>query len=472
MKKLLLIAAMLLGILQMWGTTDGVTYPEVNGIKIANQWIKARLHAANEFNQLPFFNNSPNYVRTAVLQGDEIYVSHSNVKVAIVGSDTLAQCVVYKLSASDCSVVAELPLTLDGAPYVGAAPLGSNNIGKDNFGHIYVAPYTSEAATTQAIYLLNTVTGELSLVAQLEKGDVLARTDYIDVIGDLTREQAECNIMSVGASVATIYRWHADQNGDFEGGFEGDTYMDITTFYPETVLQWGYGPVVKMCMGTDEETMYSGELFYVDGFSSAPILYDVTGSMVDSFDGVPEELLPWSLGANGVVEFHVNDHNYVAYAMAQYEGMNEATGNMLACQVNICELGEDMTLAGMTKCWMVPDVMGTTSDSGSRLQCMSVDYEKDADGNDVVNLLVYKCSNGIALYKIGVNVGGAEPVGVPGDVNGDGLVSIADANAVISIILNGADSVDAETLARADVNGDGLVTIADANAVISIILNG
>ena len=65
---------------------------------------------------------------------------------------------------------------------------------------------------------------------------------------------------------------------------------------------------------------------------------------------------------------------------------------------------------------------------------------------------------------------GTKSEGVVGDVNGDGLVTIADANAIISIILNGTDSVDAETLARADVNGDGLVTIADANAVISRIL--
>ncbi len=57
-----------------------------------------------------------------------------------------------------------------------------------------------------------------------------------------------------------------------------------------------------------------------------------------------------------------------------------------------------------------------------------------------------------------------------GDVNGDGLVTIADANAIISIVLNGEDSTDAGTLALADVNGDGLITIADANAVIGIIL--
>jgi hypothetical protein len=51
-----------------------------------------------------------------------------------------------------------------------------------------------------------------------------------------------------------------------------------------------------------------------------------------------------------------------------------------------------------------------------------------------------------------------------GDVNGDGEVTVADVNAVITGILNG--SVDM----TCDVNGDGEVTIADVNAVITIIL--
>lgn len=55
--------------------------------------------------------------------------------------------------------------------------------------------------------------------------------------------------------------------------------------------------------------------------------------------------------------------------------------------------------------------------------------------------------------------------GVPGDVNGDGEVTIADVNTVIDMILSGEISIDG------DVNGDGEVTIADVNAVIDIILN-
>ena len=56
---------------------------------------------------------------------------------------------------------------------------------------------------------------------------------------------------------------------------------------------------------------------------------------------------------------------------------------------------------------------------------------------------------------------------LPGDVNGNGEVNIADVNALIDIILdkNGYSTA-------ADVNNDGEITIADVNAVIDIIMSG
>ena len=65
---------------------------------------------------------------------------------------------------------------------------------------------------------------------------------------------------------------------------------------------------------------------------------------------------------------------------------------------------------------------------------------------------------------------------IPGDVNGDGEVTIADANSVIHIIINGgggghghAPGYDDGTLVG-DVNGDGEVNISDVNAIINMIL--
>ena len=54
---------------------------------------------------------------------------------------------------------------------------------------------------------------------------------------------------------------------------------------------------------------------------------------------------------------------------------------------------------------------------------------------------------------------------MPGDVNGDGEVNIADVNAVIDMILSGSATM------AGDVNGDGEVNIADVNALIGLILS-
>ena len=461
MKKFLLsLIMMATAAVSALAITDGVTYQPVNDIKIVNLWIQDRAHTQNEWGVQPYCNT---YARTAVMHDGYIYISRTNANTVIQGNDTLLQSVVYKLDAATGNLVKELPLTLNGAIY-GTSTLNANTVGVDNFGHLFIAPYTSELATESPIYLLDGETGELTLVASLEKGDVLSRCDYMDVMGDLTREQAECNIMTVGTSTEVIYRWHADQGGDFEGGFDGDPYLAILDFYPETVTQWGYGPVVKMILGEDEENRYSGELFYVDGFTTSPILYDVTGTMVDNFENTDPDLLPMDVGANGVCEFTLDGRNFIVYVAAQYTGVDEATMINKACQSYICELGEGMTLGGMQRYWMVPDELGAMSDGGTRVQSMNVEYGVDSEGNEEITLFIFKCYNGMAVYKIGKNVKPADEHGVKGDVNGDGEVNIADVNALIDMILKG------NNMPSGDVNGDGEVNIADVNAVIDIIL--
>lgn len=57
-----------------------------------------------------------------------------------------------------------------------------------------------------------------------------------------------------------------------------------------------------------------------------------------------------------------------------------------------------------------------------------------------------------------------------GDVNNDGVISIADATALIDYLLGGdATGID---LDAADFNGDGEVTISDATALIDYLLSG
>lgn len=65
----------------------------------------------------------------------------------------------------------------------------------------------------------------------------------------------------------------------------------------------------------------------------------------------------------------------------------------------------------------------------------------------------------------------AEVVSVTGDTNGDGVVTMADANAIVNYFLaEDKTTITNFDVTAADVNGDGDITMADANAVVNIFL--
>ena len=56
--------------------------------------------------------------------------------------------------------------------------------------------------------------------------------------------------------------------------------------------------------------------------------------------------------------------------------------------------------------------------------------------------------------------------GVDGDVEGDGVVDVADISAILSHMSGAA------TYERADVNGDGVVDVADISTVLTVMAGG
>ena len=462
MKKLLLLLFAIAAGVNAWAITDNQVYQPVNDIKVANKWILDRVHAGEAYTSNAICSQR---ARTAVMDEGIIYVSRSEEKAVIQGSDTIAQSVIHRFKVEDGSALEDLPLTLEGKPY--GRFLGVASIGVDNFHHIWVAPMTSTAQNTVPVYMVNTETGELTLVVEMDKDGQMYRTDYLDVIGDLTGEQAECNIMTVAGNSAepgypTIYRMHLEQGANgWEGGFEGDYYLDVTDFYPETCTGFSLAPVVKMVLNNeDESTMYSGELFYIDCFGRDPVLYSVEGSLIDTFENASDDVKQTDKGANGVAEFTLEGRNFLAYPKAQYD----KNGN--GCQIYVCEMGEGMSLGGLTKYWQLPaDSVGKESDSGLRVHCINTAKSIDAEGNEVITLFTFKAYNGMGIYEIGKNVSTPEP-SLKGDVNNDGRVNVSDVSALINMIL-GLTEKDEE---RADVNGDGRVNVSDVSALINIIL--
>ena len=111
--------------------------------------------------------------------------------------------------------------------------------------------------------------------------------------------------------------------------------------------------------------------------------------------------------------------------------------------------------------------IGFTGDSPG----MSLNYFYGVTSGDsqVVNHLSHVIENGEIIYK-GSHFN-PNAIVLPGDVDGDGEITIADANSVIDIVVMGGNAGHTRVPAS-DRNGDGEVTIADVNAIIDIIING
>ena len=84
-------------------------------------------------------------------------------------------------------------------------------------------------------------------------------------------------------------------------------------------------------------------------------------------------------------------------------------------------------------------------------------------GMQVFYHLSHVIENGKIIYK-GTHY-------IPGDVNGDGEVTIADANSVIDVVIMGGNAGHTRAPA-ADMDGNGEVNVTDLNIVIDLIIKG
>jgi len=141
MKKLLLalITIMAAASVKAAAPVDPNRYEPVNGINIKNLWMYDREHSLSAYEKLPLATglNATGKTRSAVLLNGKVYVAHSEaivIKEADEGKDNAQiQSVLHVFDALTGELLPDVPLTLDGEPFIGQ--LAANCIGNDNFGH-------------------------------------------------------------------------------------------------------------------------------------------------------------------------------------------------------------------------------------------------------------------------------------------------------------------------------------------------
>ena len=285
------------------------------------------------------------------------------------------------------------------------------------------------------------------------------------------------------SSDLSIFRWTAQQGqtlADYTGGWNemGDEMLTMSAADPADQTEWGTAPIVRIVLG-EGDAAYNGDLFYVDGFTTFPTLYDTTGSIVDSFANTVTETgdvdeegnpittscYPENAGTNGVNEIQIGNHNLLAYSNNQHTGSNG--GN----EFWIAEMGEGMAFAGMQQLWMVPAMgLGMTSDTGTRVHCIAKEYT-EYNGHEAVNILTFKTMNGMGVYRlvdtetVGVAANIADVAAAKIYVNG-GLIKVSEPASSIEVYNVAGQLVDRIA------NADEIAAPADGVYVVKAMVGG
>ncbi len=426
MKKILLFASMaVLGLSAAAQGVDPASYDAKEGYELRNKWImqvgngEAATKAAWDALPLDDFTKA---TAATILDG-KAYITCSQTFYD--GVDSLGNAVqllgayghLVELDAETGKLLRKIDLTLDGNKFEGL--LCANHIGKDDFGHLWITGYVSntysEADGTAVVkpinlYQVDIESGALTLVNAFaldedEGPGQGARIDHCDLIGDITRENARCVFMACPNEIAATYTWYSDQGSEEwgKGANEDSGYVvtGVDATSPADQTAWNYTPMVRMVYDPE----YSGALYYVDGHPTRPVLYDEWGEaqeMLADYIGVAEEGVesPWDgfmpvAQVNGVRQFGLNGQEFLGYAL------NFPNDADMGGEIAIVKLDENQSMEAAVPMWIAPaGQLGIKKGGGRFYHSIEVTPEYEVGGKYAIDILIYKESNGIAVYTL------------------------------------------------------------------------
>ena len=222
------------------------------------------------------------------------------------------------------------------------------------------------------------------------------RLDRIGVYGDIN---ADATIMSVVPGSSTTIGKHALYWNIKNGKWDEKTNIIKLGFGAEGD-NLGTAPVI--CPIEDDQ-------FYVDGFSTYPMLFDPDGNLLDAFDESHEadaltigaKDVARSAGHNGVTEFEVNGRYYLIIAGDNTVGNGTAPSTFVLYRF----ANEDREFKDMTQLWEFPMAgMGNISNP----QRVATSFARPNEDGTAVDIYVFTAENGYGSYTMTIE--GETPV--------------------------------------------------------------
>lgn len=221
--------------------------------------------------------------------------------------------------------------------------------------------------------VVDPATGDTTLVGGMLKNifpDAPAiRLDRIGVLGDVTKDAV---LMSVTNGVE-VYYWYIK-----DGKWDGESHQIICAA----------GEGVSFSTGPDIQPI-EGDMFYVDGFNTNPMLFDYDGILIDGFTGEAAGMAPLHTGHNGIYEFELNGEYFMVCAYNNTVGAQPSSFCMYKCK------DENRIFAEMTQMWVFPaNGMGEASNGGRVATALVL----SDNANQKADIYVYTGENGYGKY--------------------------------------------------------------------------
>lgn len=376
---------------------DTYAYPERDGATLENKWIYSNVED-NYADNLP--GPADNVRGMAVKDGKMYFINRSNASITVVDGKTgymLDPIMItgeHMFEAQDAEGNWSAAVTL---PY--------NDIKFDNAGNCLIGACVSGGQHFM-VYKVDLATGAATLVVDeklydnAEFGETLQeqatawRFDAFGVYGDVNGDAV---IMGADANSFNVYKW------TITGGVAGtaeqiDASLDPTS---DASLLITDGAVSVSAFGTAPQIFpLEGGYFYVDGWSTLPMLYDADGYLADDFincpTGVaiannPGDTCVMNQGHNGLCEFQVGDEYYVVMAATNTVGTPTSAFALYKYA------DANKSFAEMEPMWYFPANGMGASTNGCRTAVPSVEVK-----DNVARIYVYTNNNGYGVYEMTV----------------------------------------------------------------------
>lgn len=287
-----------------------------------------------------------------------------------------------------------------GMEWTSCATLPYNDVKLDQAGHFLIGACVSGGQRFQ-IYKVDIATGAATEVVNdrlydyadwnLAAEATTWRFDAFNVYGDV---DSKAIIMAADANSFYVYYW------EIENGVAGEAQRVNCTPDPsmdQSLLIKEDGTLSVSAFGTAPQVFpIDYEYFYVDGWNTLPMLFDMEGSIVQDFISVPtgvnvkmgEEECTMNVGHNGLCEFQVGSEYYLVMAATNTVG-SPTSAFALYKYAN-----EDREFSDMTPMWYFPHEGMGSATNGCRTAVPTVEVK----GN-VATIYVYTNNNGYGVYE-------------------------------------------------------------------------